>query len=210
MFRIVMQAWSVLGRLTALVWGSLLVAGAAGCPPAALSYDYASLPDPSRAPYLVQPGDVVNVRVLRNENTTGTYTVRPDGFISMPLGGEIKVVGLSTVQVQKQVVARLRKYLEDAKDMISVSLEQVHGLRYSVIGEVNRAGVFESTSYVTLLEALANAGGLTIYAKPHEVYVLRKDSRGQTRIPVSYPATVKDPAGNRNFYLLGGDIVVVP
>lgn len=210
MFRIVMQPWRTGPRLAPLAGLLLVVAGASGCPSATVSYDYASLPDPSRAPYLVQAGDVVNVRVLRNESTTGTYTVRPDGYISMPLGGEIKVVGLSTDQVRKRVVERLQKYIEDAKDMISVSLEQVHGIRYSVIGEVNRAGVFESTSYVTLLEALANAGGLTIYAKPHEVYVLRKDSSGQTRIPVSYPATVKDPAGNRNFYLLGGDIVVVP
>jgi polysaccharide export outer membrane protein len=189
---------------------ALVVLGATGCPPASVSYDYASLPDPSKVPYGIQPGDVINIRVLRNENTTGTYTVRPDGFISMPLAGEIRVVGENAEQVRLKVVARLKKYIEDAKDMVSVSVDQVHGIRYSVIGEVNRAGSFESARFVTLLEALANAGGLTIYAKPAGIYVLRRDKSAQLKIPVSYPQTVKDPSGNRNFFLLGGDIVVVP
>jgi polysaccharide export outer membrane protein len=203
MFRIVMQ----LARLTALLCGIQLITG---CPSAAVDYDYASLPDPTASPYKVRPGDVVHVRVLRNENTTGTYTVRPDGFISMPLGGEIRISGLSTEEARQQVVKRLSKFIEDAQEMISVSIDQVRGIRYSVIGEVNRAGMFESQSYVTLLEALANAGGLTVYAQPEGVYVLRRAEKKQLRIPVSYTQTVKDPSGNRNFYLLSGDVVVVP
>jgi polysaccharide export outer membrane protein len=203
MFRIVMPP----ARLAALLCGIPLITG---CPSAAVSYDYASLPDPTASPYKVRPGDVVHVRVLRNENTTGTYTVRPDGFISMPLGGEIRISGLSTEEVRQRVVSRLKKFIEDAQEMISVSIDQVRGIRYSVIGEVNRAGMFESQSYVTLLEALANAGGLTVYAQPEAVYVLRRTKKEQLRIPVSYTQTVKDPSGNRNFYLLSGDVVVVP
>lgn len=203
MFRIVIQ----LTRLITLLIGIQLTAG---CPTAGVNYDYASLPDPTASPYKVRPGDVVHVRVLRNENTTGTYTVRPDGFISMPLGGEIRISGLSTEEARQQVVSRLKKFIEDAQEMISVSIDQVRGIRYSVIGEVNRAGMFESQSYVTLLEALANAGGLTVYAQPEGVYVLRRAEKKQLRIPVSYTQTVKDPSGNRNFYLFSGDVVVVP
>ena len=176
-------------RLAPLVVGLLLTAG---CPVSAVNYDYASLPDPTASPYKVKPGDVVHLRVLRNENTTGTYTVRPDGFISLPLGGEIRVSGLSTEQVRQQVVSRLKKYIEDAQEMVSVSIDQVRGIRYSVIGEVNRAGMFESQSYVTLLEALANAGGLTVYAQPEGVYVLRRVERKQQRIQEkSFHPTVK-------------------
>ena len=175
------------------------------CPPAAVNYNYASLPNPVTSLYKVHAGDVVHIRVMRNQNTTGRYTVRPDGYISLPLGGEIKVAGLATDQVRSAVVARLKKFLDQANSMVSVSLEQVRGITYSVIGEVTRAGSFTSTRYVTLLEGLANAGGLSPYAKSDGIYVLR----ARLKIPVSYPQTIKDPSGNRNFYLLSGDIIVV-
>ena len=51
------------------------------CPPAAVNYNYASLPNPVTSLYKVHAGDVVHIRVMRNQNTTGRYTVRPDGYI---------------------------------------------------------------------------------------------------------------------------------
>jgi polysaccharide export outer membrane protein len=184
--------------------GIVLLLG--GCPTAAVNYDYSSLPDPNKTAYRIQPGDRVNVRVLRNDANTGVYVVRPDGCISLALAGEIAVRGLTTDQLRREVVERLRKYIENADEMISVSLDQVHGIRYSVIGEVNRPGMFETPRYPTVLEALANAGGPNSYAQGQGMYVLRD----QKRIPFSYEQTIKDPSGNRNFYLLNGDVVVVP
>ena len=189
---------------------SLVLLSLWACRPPELRYNYLNLPNPTTQVYRVQAGDVINVRVLRNENTSGRYTVRPDGSISLPLGGEIAVRGLTTEEVRRSIVGAVRKYIEDANEMVAVSLEQVRGITYSVIGEVTRAGTFESPRFVTLLEALANAGGLTPYAKVHSVYVLRQDNRRQFKIPVSYPKTVASPTRNRNFYLLSGDIVVVP
>ena len=197
---------SVMKRIALLVSSLLFTA----CPPPTISFNYAALPNPNASPYKVRSGDVLNVRVLKNEGTTGSYTVRPDGFISMPLGGEIKVRGLDTSQVRGKLITQLKRFITDAQDVVSVSLERVRGITYSVIGEVNRAGVFDNTRYVTILEALAAAGGLNVYAIPHGIYVLRTTAQGQTRIPFSYKATVKNPAGNRNFYLLPGDVVVVP
>lgn len=181
----------------------------ASCSAPVVNYDYASLPDPRGTAYTVQAGDVVQLRVLRNTTVSGSYTVRPDGFISIPLVGEVSVRGSKPDQVRKRLVKMLSKFIEDASDVVSVSLAQVHGIRYSVIGEVNRAGHFESPRYVTVLEALANAGGLTPYARPHALYVLRSTKTKKLRIPLSYTQTVKE-AGRRNFYLLSGDIVVVP
>ena len=186
---------------------ALLMLASCGAP--AVNYDYASLPDPRGAQYSVQPGDVVQIRVLRNTTVSGSYTVRPDGYISIPLVGEVRVRGMNLSKVRGRLVKMLSKFIEDAGDVVSVSLDQVHGIRYSVIGEVNRAGHFESPRYLTILEGLANAGGLTPYARPHAVYVIRDQKTKKLRIPVSYEQTVKDP-GRRNFYLLSGDIVVVP
>lgn len=176
------------------------------CPSPAVNFDYKSLPDPATIGYKVQAGDRIHIRVLRNEANTGTHVVRPDGFVSLPLAGEILARGKSIEELRTEIVSRLNKYIQDANEMVSVSIEQVQGIRYSVIGEVQRAGFFESPRHVTLLEALANAGGLTAYAQPDAIYVLRQN---QQRIPVSYPRTVQDPA-SRNFFLLGGDVVVVP
>jgi polysaccharide export outer membrane protein len=173
-----------------------------------VNYDYASLPNPTTEPYRLQPGDVLHVRVFRNDNITGNYQVRPDGSISLPLAGEIAARGTTIAEVRAAIVERLKKYIEDAGGMTSVTLDQVRGIRYSVIGEVQRAGSFEVNHYVTLLEALANAGGLTAYAQPHALYVLRRQGGQQLRIPVSYTQTIKD--SGRNFFLLSEDVVVVP
>jgi len=189
-------------RLLLCVLGVLL----AGCPPAAIRFDYSTLPDPNKSPYRVQSGDRVNVRVLRNDANTGVYVVRPDGFISLALGGEIQARGLTTEELRRAVVDKLRKYIENADEMIYLSLEQMQGIRYSVIGEVQRPGFFETPRYPTILEALANAGGPNNYAQGDAIYVLRD----QQRIPFSYTRTNKDPSGNRNFYLMNGDVVVVP
>ncbi len=180
------------------------------CPVPKISYDYKTLPDPRFAPYQVRPGDIVFLKVLRNQTTTGRYTVRPDGYISLPLGGEVKAANLTNEGLRKAIVSSLKKYIEDANQMISVSVEQVRGVNYAVIGEVSRAGTFESPRYVTVLEALASAGGLSPYADPHGIYVLRRSGEKQLRIPISYPQTVDDPGSNRNFLLLANDIVVVP
>lgn len=173
-------------------------------------FDYQALPNPMRAAYQVKPGDVLHVRVIRNDNLTGTYTIGPDGCISLSLIGEINVGDLTIEAVRERLVKSLAKYIDGAEEMVSVSLEQTHGLAYSVIGETNRPGVFESPRYVTILEALANAGGLTVYAESEGIYVLRRTGAKEVMIPVSYSETIKKPSSNRNFYLLAGDIVVVP
>jgi polysaccharide export outer membrane protein len=178
-----------------------------GCPSGAVRFDYSTLPDPNKSPYKIQSGDRINIRVLRaNDTNTGVFIVRPDGYISLALGGEVMARGLTTEDVRRAVVNKLAEFITDADKMIAVSLEQVQGIRYSVIGEVNRPGFFDAPRYPTVLEALANAGGPNNYAQSDAIYVLRE----QQRIPFSYQQTIKDPSGNRNFYLIGGDVVVVP
>jgi polysaccharide export outer membrane protein len=178
----------------------------AGCPSATINFDYSQLPDPNKSPYKIQSGDRISIRVLRNDANTGIFIVRPDGYISLALGGEVQARGLTTEEVRQKVVEKLRKFIENADEMIAVSLEQVQGIRYSVIGEVNRPGFFDAPRYPTVLEALANAGGPNNYAQGDACYVLRD----QQRIPFSYQQTIKNPSGNRNFYLIGGDVMVVP
>lgn len=176
----------------------------------AIDYNYQTLVDPNTTLYCLQPGDVFHVRVLRNDNISGNYTIRPDGFISLPLGGEIKVRNLNIEEIRERVVKSLAQYIENADEIVSVSLEQVRGISYSVIGEVNRPGMFENPRYVTILEALANAGGLTAYAQSDSIYVIRRIEKKELIIPFSYKETLEKPAAYRNFYLLSGDIVIIP
>ncbi len=189
----------------------VLLLGAVSCNGVATSFDYRTLTDPTRQPYKVQSGDMIHVRVLRNENTSGQYAVRPDGKISLPLAGEVEVRGMTMSDVRDRLVHQLKRFIDDAASVVSVSLSRVHGVSYSVIGEVTRAGVFQSTRYVTILEALAQAGGLTPYAGGSRIHVIRRAADGQQlNIPAPYKSLIQDPTENRNFYLLNGDIVVVP
>ena len=187
----------------------LALLSAAGCPKPAPAFDYASLPDPRTKPYTVAPGDLVRVGVIGDANVSGTYLVRPDGQISVPLAGELHVAGLTVNAVRLWLVKRLAKQYENASELISVAIAETRGIAYSVIGEVRSPVSFTSRRYLTVLEVLARGGGLTQYAQPDKMYVQRLAGGKPLRIPVSYEATIADP-GTRNFFMLSGDILVVP
>lgn len=183
---------------------ALFVAANCGCATIP-DYQYGSLPDPRGKAYRLQAGDLVQVRVLRNSGASGAFRVGPDGSIHLPLGGQIQLEGLTLQQARHQVAQILARYIDDAERVTTVSLSEVRGVRYTVIGEVRRPGVFNSQRFVTVLEALATAGGLSPYAEKNKIYVLRQ----KQRIPVAYSATLDEPR-RRNFFLLSGDIIVVP
>jgi len=157
--------------------------------------------------YVIGPTDVITLTVLKEPTLSSSLLVRPDGMITMPLLGDVKAVGLTPLQLSDDIAAKLKKYIQDPN--VSVVLTAINSKKVYMMGEVAKVGPVDLAPGMTLLEALANAGGVTEYANTRKMYILRNEDGKHTKIPVRYKDALK---GNStlNVALKPGDTIVVP
>jgi polysaccharide export outer membrane protein len=157
--------------------------------------------------YVIGPSDVLIITVWKEPTLSGNMLVRPDGMISLALLGDVQAAGLTPLQLADQIAAKLKKFIQEPN--VSVVISQIHSKVIYLLGEVVKRGPVEMTPGMTLLAAIASGGGLTDFANPKKVYILRNEAGTQTKIPVNYKQALKgDPA--INVVLKPGDTIVVP
>jgi polysaccharide biosynthesis/export protein len=161
---------------------------------------------PGEAEYRLGAEDVIEVFVWKEPDLSTTVVVRPDGRISLPLANELDASGKTAVELQQEITARLSKYA--IQPVVNVMVKQVNSLKISVLGEVRRPDVYKIKNRVTVLDALAMAGGFTDLARPNKVIVLRNTPGGPQRIKVNIKQLVDDETG-APFYLQTLDTVYV-
>jgi len=160
--------------------------------------------------YKIGPEDVVEVIIWRNADLSKVVTVRPDGNISLPLVGDVRAVGMTAVDLAKDIKVRLKDYKNDPS--VSVVVQQVNSYNVYVMGEVVKPGRFQLKSFTTALQAISLAGGFTQFAVKNKIFVLRKlpGSGTETRINVHYGDIISGADTAQNIVLIPGDTVVVP
>jgi polysaccharide biosynthesis/export protein len=160
-------------------------------------------------PYKLNPGDVLQISVWKEEGMQQQVLVLPDGDISFPLAGHIKAAGLSPEQLQKVIQGRLKNFFADP--VITVTVVQVTGSKIYVIGQVRTPGEFLASRPLDVMQALSLAGGLTTFAADGQIKVLRRDANGgQHAIAFNYSEVSKGKSLASNILLQPGDVVVVP
>lgn len=157
--------------------------------------------------YIIGPSDVLTITVWKEPSLSGSLLVRPDGMVSIALLGDVHAAGLTPLQLSDQISMKLKKYIQDPN--VSVVITQIHSKVVYLLGEVTKRGPVEMTPGMTLLEAIASAGGLTDYANTKKIYILRNASGSRLRIPVHYKEALKGD-GTLNLVLQPGDTIVVP
>jgi polysaccharide biosynthesis/export protein len=158
--------------------------------------------------YLIGPGDVLDISVWKDESLTRTCVVRPDGFISFPLIGDIKASGTTAAQLKAEMMSKLTRFVPGV--VLSLDLREIRSLVVYVIGKVNNPGRFLLTSDINVLQALAGAGGLNAFAKRNDIKVFRQGVDTTTMFPFEYDQVVEGKRLEQNIYLNRGDVVVVP
>ena len=159
--------------------------------------------------YVIGPQDLIAVNVWREPELSRAVPVRPDGKISLPLVGEVVASGLTPQALQTRIAKELEGYVH--KPVVTVIVQEANSHRFSIIGEVQRPGSYMLTANMTVLDALAAAGGLRDFAKARRIYLLRRMPDGsRTRIPFDYKEAVHGRAFYREVELLPGDTIVVP
>lgn len=158
--------------------------------------------------YRIGQADVLQVTVWRNEQLSREVPVRPDGKISLPLLNDVQAAGLTAVELRNEIARRLKDYVT-APD-VTVTVKEINSLKVNVLGQVQRPGVIEVKRRVSVLEAIALAGGLTPFAAANRMTVLRKGPDGRlVRIGVRYKDLV-DGDDRQNILLQRDDTIMVP
>ena len=159
--------------------------------------------DPS---YRLGPEDQLRISVWDNKELTLDLVVRPDGKISMPLLQDVSAEGLTAGQLAADIQEGLSAYIVAPE--VTVIVLQVNAPKYYVIGYVAHAGTFPLRGDTSVLQALALAGGLTQFASPRSIKLIRATRGKQDVRKINYYDIID--SGEGNYLLKSGDTIVVP
>jgi polysaccharide export outer membrane protein len=167
-------------------------------------------PPPQEALILIEEqlgvDDVFEVRVHAEPDLSGPYRVDTDGSIDFPFVGRITVVGMRSGDVQKLIAEKLKDgYLRNPQ--VSVMVKEWNSRKISVLGQVQKPGPVAYFLRMTILDAIAAAGGFTAIADKNEV-TLRRESGGKVATQ-TYPVRDITEGSYPNIVLVPGDILVV-
>jgi polysaccharide export outer membrane protein len=159
--------------------------------------------------YIIGTEDVLAVSVWKEpELSVKELVVRPDGKISLPLVNDIQASGLTPKELQLKIAAKLREFVASPNVNITVIKTLSHTV--SVIGQVNKPGLYTLGSPTTVLDILARVGGLTEFAKAKNITILRNENGKILQFPFNYKNVIKGKDLPQNIFLLNGDKVLVP
>ena len=173
-----------------------------------------SRPDPPRsggtapvaADYKLAIGDKLRVEVYKDPQLSQSLQVRPDGKVTLPLIGDVSAAGLTSLELRDQLATALREYVTNPVVTVIV-VETVPPLVY-VMGEVTNPGSIPLNGPMSVLQALAMAGGFREFADTKDIRILRRSSRGVQTIAFNYKTAVKGEGAP--VMLQAGDTVIVP
>ena len=181
-------------------------AGAAAAMPATASADPRP-PAVSSETYIIGSGDTLQLTVWKEPTlSTAGVAVRPDGRISLALLGDVPAAGMSPMALSQDIADRLKKFINDP--LVTVTMVAVTPKEIFLIGEIQKTGPIILTPGMTTLQAIAAAGGLSPFAKK-KLYLLRKGSKGEQKIPFDYKKALKT-GDAQGITLMPGDTIVVP
>ena len=158
--------------------------------------------------YTVGVGDVLEISVWGEEELTKKLIVRPDGKVSYPFIGDIVVASKITAEIKAELEEEIRQYVPNAN--VTVIVAQLGSMEVYVLGKVARPGAFNTSKPLTVLQALAMAGGVTTFADESGILVLRRQEFGTTKLPFDYSDVKKGKGLDQNVVLERGDVVLVP
>lgn len=153
--------------------------------------------------YVLGANDVIGVTVFGEQSVPGTYSIGPDGRISVPLIGNFTVIGLTIPQLKDLITEKLSAFMIDP--VVNVQLLRNNSKKYTMIGGVGKPGPYPLLQETTVLDALAGAGGFHEFANEKDIII----RRGTKEFHFNYKDVIKGKHLDKNITLQDGDIIVV-
>lgn len=165
-------------RALALSAGAGVISGCSTIP---------STPDDVSQPteYRLGPGDQLRITVFNEQDLTGQYVVGSQGTIAYPLVGEVRAAGMTVGEFTMSLQERLTEFLRTP----NVSVEVANYRPFFILGEVQRPGTYPYSASLTVLNAVATAGGFTYRANRSRVFIRHANETEEH----SYPLTIATP-----------------
>lgn len=158
------------------------------------------------ASYLIGPSDQLEISVWGEDNLSRQVTVRSDGYISLPLAGDLQATDKTPPQLQKEIETILAKYIKEPH--CAVIIREPRSKRFYVQGQVNTPGEYILDRAMTITQVITRAGGFNQWADTGSIVVLRNEKNEQKRIQVNYAKVLKGKS--ENIFIQPGDTVIVP
>ncbi len=159
--------------------------------------------------FIIGADDVLAINVWKEQDLSRSVPVRSDGKISLPLVGEVVAAGRTPLQLEQDIATKLRNYMTDPE--VTVIVQQINSEKYNILGQVTKPGAYPLTATITIVDAIATAGGFKDFAKKKGIYVLRQNSGGgETRIDFNYQDFIKGKNTSQNIPLKPHDTIIVP
>jgi polysaccharide biosynthesis/export protein len=156
--------------------------------------------------YRIGVEDELAISVWKEPELSQVVTVRPDGKITLPLVDDISVVGLKTSELQNLLVEKLKAFVNEPQ--VTVAVRTIRSRKVYIVGKAQKQGAFPLNGKTTLLQLLADAGGLTPFAKSGSIKIVRKENGKEVQIPFNYKKALAGQSDDP--VLMPGDMIVIP
>jgi len=156
--------------------------------------------------YRLGAGDKLRIEVYKDAQLSQSVQVRPDGKITLPLVGDLEATNRTPIELRDAIATSLKEYMTNP--VVTVIVVEATAATAYVMGEVYHPGSVNLQAPLTVLQALALAGGLKDFADAKNIKILRKTTTGVQTIDFNYKDAVK--SSRAPIYLRPGDTVVVP
>jgi polysaccharide export outer membrane protein len=156
--------------------------------------------------YRLVIGDKLRIEVYKDPQLSQNLQVRPDGKITLPLIGDVVAAGLTPTALRDTVTNALREYIREP--VVTVIVVEANPPTVSIMGEVNNPGVQTMKHQMTVIDALALAGGFKDFANTKNILIKRATASGVQTIKFNYKDAIKSDA--KPMYLQPGDVIIVP
>ena len=163
----------------------------------------------SASDYRLAPGDKLRVEVYKDAQLSQSLQIRPDGKVTLPLLGDIMATDLTPIQLRDRITTQLKEYVTNP--VVTVIVVEATPAAVFVMGEVGQPGSIPMRGSMTVLQALAMAGGFKEFANTKDIRILRKASAKSTvvdTIRFNYNDAIK--GSTAPVFLVPGDMIVVP
>ena len=164
--------------------------------------------EPAAADYRVQPGDILQVTVWKEQDLTQEVLVRPDGGLSFPLVGDVVASGKTVTALREEFTDKLKRFIPNP--VVTVATKAVGGNHIYVVGKVQRPGEYPFGKPLDVMQALSLAGGTTSFAAVNDIVILHRTDGAQHAIRFHYSDVARGRDLTQNILLDSGDTVVVP
>jgi len=180
-----------------------------GLPPAPRMVDTANAPN-ADARYKIGPLDTLTLVVWRNPELSGPLTVRPDGYVSLPLVGDLLAAGKSPEELSKTAREALAKLVQEpVVSVVLTGFQGVYAEQIRIVGEAARPQAVAYRQNMNVLDVMIQVGGMTDFADGNAAVLIRGAEAGK-----QYSLRLKDLLKrgdiSANVAVMPGDIVMVP